>query len=149
MVEESSEDIKENPLKSKLEFLKDIFQDSNISFLIGSGVSCPYFGTLGAIEIWLTELEESKIDDELKLFIKASLYKAYFITSMRDNIVLRDFSPTINEYIDGSSIDIHLNNTYKAYKDFVSILNNILYLRRSNTVSKQVNFFTTNIDIFL
>ncbi|MDO6433039.1 hypothetical protein Q4E93_20695 [Flavitalea sp. BT771] len=139
-----------NPLLPKLDNFKDIFQDANISFLIGSGLSCPYFRTLGSIEIWLTELENVDLEEEAKTFIKASLYKAYFNASMQGNIQLRDFVPDKNEYLDeGIDPDAILNNTYKAYKDFISILNSILYLRRSNTVSKQVNLFTTNIDIFM
>ena len=42
-----------------------------------------------------------------------------------------------------------LQNTYKGYKDFLRLINQIVYLRRSNTVNKQTNLFTTNIDIFL
>lgn len=46
-----------NPLKEKLETYKNIIQDCNISFLIGSGLSVPFMGTLGGIETWLTGLE--------------------------------------------------------------------------------------------
>lgn len=48
----------ENPFEVNLKDWINIIQDCNISFLIGSGLSNPYFGTLGRIEVWLTELEK-------------------------------------------------------------------------------------------
>ena len=38
---------------SDIENLKDVIQDSNLNFLIGSGASVPFFSTLGSIETWL------------------------------------------------------------------------------------------------
>lgn len=151
IVEEGGiEEVKDTPLKSKIELLKDIIQDCNVSFLIGSGLSSPYFGTLGKIENWLSELDENTdIGDELKNFIKASLYKSYFDIAMKDNIEVLNFNTEKDEYVAIKTKEDKLNNTYKAYKDFLTIINHILYLRRSNTVNKQVNLFTTNVDIFL
>ena len=70
------ETFEENPLQNKIETFKNIIQDCNISFLIGSGLSVPFMGTLGGIETWLTGLEENKeISNELRQYIKASLYQ--------------------------------------------------------------------------
>ncbi|MCL2650758.1 MAG: SIR2 family protein [Candidatus Azobacteroides sp.] len=118
---------------------------------MGSGISSPYFGTLGKIEEWLTELEENTtIDKELNDFIRASLYGSYYQVAMKDNVDI--YNTNFNRDKPASSIPISkrikLLNTYRAYRDFLRILNQILYNRRSNTVSKQVNLFTTNIDIF-
>ncbi|MBD3831545.1 MAG: hypothetical protein IE890_13820, partial [Arcobacter sp.] len=45
-----------------IEKLKNIIQDSNINFLIGSGMSAEYLNTLGNIENLLTEVE--KVEEE-------------------------------------------------------------------------------------
>lgn len=139
--------------------IKFVFQDCNINFLIGLGLSTPFFGTLGKIEEWLTDLEEAKdllIDDEQYKFIKASLYNAYFEVAMQGNLDILYFDDEVTEYLEIDSTDTpedknfkKLNNSFLSYKDFLNTLNHILYERRSNTVSKQVNLFTTNIDIFL
>lgn len=144
------EEIKiENPLEKKIETFKNIIQDCNISFLIGSGLSVPFMGTLGGIETWLTGLEENKeISIELRQYIKASLYKSYFDVAMKDNIDILDFIYGEDGCWSLSSKSSELEKTYKAYKNFLRIINQILYERRSNTVNKQVNLFTTNIDVF-
>ncbi|MCC5928916.1 MAG: SIR2 family protein [Cyclobacteriaceae bacterium] len=145
--------------ENKKNHIKFVFQDCNINFLIGSGLSTPFFGTLGKIEEWLTDLEESKdllISDEQYKFIKASLYNAYFEVAMQGSLDILNFDVDVTEYLEIYDTDTpddenfkKLNNTFLSYKDFLNTLNHILYERRSNTVSKQVNLFTTNIDIFL
>lgn len=139
-----------NPFENELTNWKNLFQDCNINFLIGSGLSNPFFGTLGQIEIWLTKLDENQlIKEDLKDFVKASLYGSYYQVAMKDNIDVyraKDLEDIIFE--PALTKEDELSNTYKGYKDFLRTLNQILYNRRSNTVNKQVNLFTTNIDIF-
>lgn len=139
-----------NPFENDLSNWKNLFQDSNINFLIGSGLSNPFFGTLGNIEIWLTKLDENtSIENDLKDFIKASLYGSYYKIAMRDNVDLYRAKGIVDILFDNPSTkEEKLSNTYNGYKDFLRTLNQILYNRRSNTVNKQVNLFTTNIDIF-
>lgn len=159
---------------NKRNHIKFVFQDCNINFLIGSGLSTPFFKTLGKIEEWLTDLESKKddllISEEQYVFIKVSLYNAYFEVAMQGNIDILKFDEEVTEYLEytkkennvldeeneeirdellESKFQKNLNNTFLSYKDFLNTLNHILYERRSNTVSKQVNLFTTNIDIFL
>lgn len=67
---------------------------------------------------------------------------------MKDNIDILDFIYGEDNCWSLSSKSSELKQTYKAYKDFLRIINQVLYERRSNTVNKQVNLFTTNIDIF-
>lgn len=46
-----------------------------------------FFGTLGQIEIWLTKLDDNQlIKEDLKDFVKASLYGSYYQVAMKDNI---------------------------------------------------------------
>lgn len=139
-----------NPFEKQLKSWINIIQDCNLNFLIGSGLSNPFFGTLGKIEVWLTELEEYDIDQDLKDFIRASLYGSYYRVAMKDNIDVFSTKITHDEPIDNPKTKkAKLTNTYLGYRDFLRILNQIVYHRRSNTVSKQVNIFTTNIDVFL
>lgn len=139
--------------EKELNHHKNIFQDCNINFLIGSGLSSPFFGTLGNIETWLEGLEDLKsrklVSDENYLLTKSTLYKTYFDVAMRGNIDIHSSIITKDEFEPKEyTPQEKLNNTYKAYKDFFKTLNHILYERRSNTVNKQINLFTTNIDIF-
>ncbi|MEF9477306.1 SIR2 family protein [Chryseobacterium sp. 1B4] len=69
---------------------------------------------------------------------------------MQKNIVLHNITSIKDELVSVPNNDIEkLQNTYKGYKDFLRVINQIIYQRRSNTVNKQTNLFTTNIDIFL
>ena len=142
-------------IKIDLEHIKYVFQDCNINFLIGSGLSTPFFGTLGRIEEWLTSLDEKKKEfsnEKVFDFIKASLYNAYYEVSMNGNFSILDFDGQVEKYVDLSedgSDKNKLKNTYLSYATFFKIVNSILYERRSNTVNKQANIFTSNIDIFI
>ncbi len=141
--------VSENPFIDRIDNFKNIIQDCNISFLIGSGLSVPFMGTLGGIETWLTGLEENKeISNELKDYIKASLYKSYFEVAMKGNVDIENFNYDNDAVCSTCSRPSELAETYSSYKDFYKTINQILYERRSNTVNKQVNIFTTNIDIF-
>lgn len=134
-----------------LDSIKNIIESCNINFLIGSGLSAPFFETLGKIEVWLSDLEkEKKITPEIKYYVKGCLYKRYFDVAMKRNNDIYSFDGIVSEYIDNPQRSKDkLHNTYKSYKNFLSIINHILYLRGRNTLSKQVNIFTTNIDIFI
>jgi len=136
----------------KLEYIKDLIQSCNIDFLIGSGLSSPYLSTLGNIEILLTELEEKKPDKKIYNLIKASLYKTYC-----ENVIFRNLKSEINKYklekSDKSGKKITKYAEYlqvsEDYKHFLLNLNEILLYRHNNLLTKQVNIFTTNIDILL
>lgn len=116
-----------------LEILRNFIQSSNINFLYGSGISRPYLATLGNIEKWLTKLAEDDSKETYKEVIKASLYKAYC-----DGVILK------NRFI---YPDILLSETESAYEDFFSICNELMNKRNSQLLSKQINLFTTNIDL--
>ncbi len=120
--------------------LKDIVQDCNINFLLGSGMSMPYLLTLGKIEQFLTELaekkEKNKITDEQEKIIRVSLYKKFFDGAISKNL----------DILNGNNgASVVLSN----YEKFLKTLNSILLNRKSTILNKQVNLFTTNVDIFL
>lgn len=116
-----------------LEILRNFIQSSNLNFLYGSGISRPYLSTLGNIEKWLTKLAEDDSKEPYKEVIKASLYKAYC-----DGVILKNryFYP-----------DKDFLETKSAYTDFFSVCNELMNKRNSQLLNKQINLFTTNIDL--
>lgn len=115
---------------------KEIIQGCNINFLLGSGLSLPYLKTLGNIELLLTELEASNIALGKKNLIRASLYKCFFDGVISKNANLLES-------------DVGAKTVLENYKGFLQIWNSILLRRKNTILSKEVNIFTTNIDIFL
>jgi len=116
-----------------IEKLKDIVQDCNVNFLFGSGMSAEYLRTLGTIEILLTAVEDVA-NQEHRDIIRTSLYKTYF-----DGVIEKNLNILNND----NSTTALMDN----YKNFFTIFNKILLQRKSTLLSKQINIFTTNIDI--
>lgn len=119
-----------------LDILKNFIQSSHINFLYGSGVSRPYLETLGNIEKWLTMLAQDGSDEPYKQVIEASLYKAYC-----DGVILK------NHYL--PSLDEKFLTTNANYANFFLVCNELMNKRNSQLLSKQVNLFTTNIDLLV
>jgi SIR2-like domain len=115
---------------------KDTIQGCNINFLLGSGLSCPYLKALGKVELLLTQVENSNLDDDKKKLVTASLYKCFF-----DGVISRNLNVLAG--------DAAAKSVLEGYKDFLRIWNSILLRRKSTILSKEVNLFTTNVDIFL
>lgn len=120
-----------------LEILRNFIQSSNMNFLYGSGISRPYLATLGNIEKWLTMLAEDASGEPYKEVIEASLYKAYC-----DGVILKNSSLSYSTNKD-------FLETKSAYADFFSICNELMNKRNSQLLSKQINLFTTNIDLLV
>lgn len=116
--------------------IKDVIQDCNLNFLIGSGLSSPYLRTLGDIELLLTQLADKELGTDQDTFIRASLYKRYFDGAIAKNIQMLQ--------ADKDSAAVLLN-----YRNFVDLINSILLRRKSTILSKEANIFTTNVDVFL
>ncbi len=116
--------------------IKKVIESCHLNFLIGSGASKPFLETLGVIEELLTELSEKEDNDE-KTIIDTSIKKYYFDEAIKGNLEI--FTGTSDE----------LKKTKKAYHQFINAINTILVKRKSNLVSKQINIFTTNMDLFL
>lgn len=121
--------------KLDLRQLRDIIQDSNINFLLGSGISTPLLKTLGSIEKLLTELEGYECDPAIKKVARVSLYRKYFNDVIRQNILI----------LNNQSPEANLDN----HKAFLKTMNFILSNRKSTILGKQINLFTTNVDIIL
>jgi hypothetical protein len=122
-----------------IEKFKNTIQDCNLNFLVGSGLSVPYFSTLGNIEVLLTELERNKtLTEDEKTIIRASILGKYFKTVISQN-------PQI---IDDTITDVKRDEVLTNYKNFLVYLNTIVLKRKSTILNKQINIFTTNIDVF-
>ena len=132
-----------------MELNKYIFENTNISFLLGSGASVPLLGTLANIENWLTELERDTLEKSKKDKLKAIFYKKYFEIAMENNIFLIE---PINGYsykklnfkkycfqIFNDFIQYRQTINYKFYKlkiakrnykNFFQLINKLIYLRK-------------------
>lgn len=119
-----------------LDVLRNFIQSSHINFLYGSGVSRPYLATLGNIEKWLTKLIEDDSNEPYKEVMKASLFKAYC-----DGVILKNYQFPSN---DSSYVE-----TKEAYRIFLLVCNELMNKRSSQLLNKQVNLFTTNIDLLV
>lgn len=120
-----------------IEKLKAFIQPTNINFLIGSGLSCPYLTPLGNIETLLFELSKSK-DNTVKKLVKSSIYKAYFEQVIYPNLESEKIEKE-EEY----------NKVRDNYCAFLETWNQIIHNRGGNLLPKQINIYTTNIDTFI
>ncbi len=117
---------------------KNLLQSGRLNFLIGSGLSAPYLGILGGTEQKLEEIRNAEYNNEdERLAAEADIIKTYFETCISKNHEIR-----------------HTNNDFEGvlqnYKSLLHNINKIILLRQNNLLlSKQVNLFTTNFDIFL
>jgi hypothetical protein len=121
----------------QIETLKYYIQSANINFLYGSGLSRPFLSTLGNIEKWLTDLNERRHRDGEQVkyaIVEASILKQYFETVMLPNL-----APAGAEY----------ESTKGEYQRFLSTWNDLINKRSSRLVGKQVNLFTTNVDMMM
>jgi hypothetical protein len=122
-----------------IEKLKDAVQDCHLNFLIGSGLSKPYLETLGNIEILLTELETNvKLTSDKKNIIRCSILGRFFNEVIHRNVKIISHTG-----------DPDVNAVLTNYRTFLSTMTAILLKRKSTILSKQINIFTTNIDVFL
>ena len=122
--------------RTQLERLKDVIQDCNLNFLLGSGLSMPYIRTLGNIETLLTAVDRSSLPATQAQVVRCSLYKLYF-----DQVMLRNKSILDK---DAAAAPVQA-----AYSGLLRTLNTILQRRKSTLLGKEINLFTTNVDIFI
>lgn len=114
--------------------LRTIVESTHLNFLIGAGTSSSYFAALGNIEDALAGVAEADVDEPARLLVRASI-QAYFFEK-----VLAPNAEIIER--DGSAEAVLM-----SYATFVRTLNRILLRRHSTLLSKQVNIFTTNVDM--
>lgn len=120
-------------IEKSITSVKKSIASANINFLIGSGMSMDFLQTLTGIEDHLSKAEKEKDSNKIK-----SLKKKYFENSILGNIDLEI------DFLRGENCE----NVLDQYKKFYQTINSLILQRESSLLSKQVNIFTTNIDIF-
>jgi hypothetical protein len=121
------------PLSS--EKLRDVVQDAHLNFLVGAGGPADLFTPLGPIETVLTELSELEPMTNAARVARASVYAQFF-----DGVIDKN-----SELLEGTSASA--KQVLGDYQEFATTLNRIPLRRRSSLLHKQVNIFTTNVDI--
>ncbi len=127
--------------KEQIDRIRYILESSHINFLIGSGASKDYLDTLSNIEKLLNAIEE-KPEFKEKLFIESSVKYAYFKGCIRGSLGF------FNKKI-AAEKNKDFEETKENYWKFILALNTILLRRKSSIIGKQINLFTTNMDLFL
>lgn len=116
---------------------KEVIQSGHLNFLIGSGLSAPFLKTLGNVESLLTSLDkDTTASEDIKKVARVSILKKYFDLSISKNKEILD-------------CDLSCSEVSSNYSKFITAVNNIITKRRSSILNKQVNLFTTNMDVFL
>lgn len=110
--------------------IRKAIESANINFLIGAGLSRPFLDVLNNIETFLSDPTKTarEITDKKK---------EYFDKVMLGNLAILDNATNATK-----------TEVLSNYKSFYKLLNNILLKRENSLLSKQINIFTTNIDIF-
>jgi len=103
---------------------------------MGSGLSVPYLSVLGNVEVLLSELTNRTVAADEADIIRASIYNRYFDSVIAKNLNILKGDP--------DSKPILAN-----YGSFLATINSILLRRKSTILSKQINLFTTNVDVFI
>lgn len=122
-------------IKESIKEIKKNIQSTHVNFLIGAGLSTPFLPLLEDIE---KRLSDEKMDQKEKVKAK----KDYFKKVMIPNIDIIDSTVDSNKEED---FLITINN----YKNFFELISYIILKRKNTILSKQVNIFTTNIDILM
>lgn len=125
----------------ELDSIKKSIQSGRINFLLGSGLSKPYLITLGSIEKWLTDLSLKPFDIRAAV-VRASIYHYYFTEVIW---------PNHSEAIAGlaTARKSAYDEVLDAYQSFLETMYLLVIQRHMPLLSKKVNIFTTNIDMFM
>lgn len=125
-----------------IERLRIIIQESHLNFLIGAGASVPFINALGDIENTLSNLKTLGLTantnkDEI-LLARASVQGYFFKNVILPNLKLLE--PVRNQ---------DAKKLIQSYGRFLAAINLLLLKRRNTLLGKQVNLFTTNVDLAL
>src|SRR5690606_6094016 len=131
--------------------LKKVIESSHINFLIGSGASRPFLDTLGDLEINITALDSTELNQEKLNILKASVFLEYLKNCLFGNLFfgkddISNYRKSCVENED-SKVDEFLK-VKRCYDLFVTNVSKLLNSRDIKLLSKQVNIFTTNVDVF-
>ena len=124
-----------------IDILKNFIQSSNINFMFGSGLSRPYLPVLGEIESRLTQLShDATIGKDERKIIETAIYKEYFT-----GVIYPNLSVPVVEGEDKN----RYQEVMEQYSLFFQLWSYILHHRSNNILSRQINIYSTNIDMFV
>jgi hypothetical protein len=136
----------------KFEEIEKLLESANLNFLIGSGASKPFLETLQDIEKTMEAFDKKdgfgndQKDEKFLKIIEASIKNHYFTKCIEKNLEL--ISAKFCNKEEPCDRDSNKCKAMNNYKILLESLQTILS-KRSNNYPKQVNLFTTNIDVFL
>ena len=125
----------------ELATIKNLLESGRINFLFGSGLSLPYLSTLESIEERLTELNSLHEKDEVNV-VKSSIYRQYFAKVIWPN------HNEVIEHLKGKDKDKY-DKVLHNYTKFLETMNLLVAKRHVPLLSKKINIFSTNIDLFI
>jgi len=112
---------------------RNIFQDTHVNFLIGSGASKPYLETLNNIEVLSDQVRKLSPEKDVLAIVDASLYASFFNDVVVKNVDIKSHREA--------------DSTLQNYRSFLSTINRLVSINRNPLIAKQVNLFTTNVDV--
>ncbi|GGE90882.1 SIR2-like domain-containing protein [Chishuiella changwenlii] len=124
-----------------------IIESCHFNFLIGSGASRNYLETLSNIETLLTDLDKEPNEVKSEKWYKildVSIKYWYYEKCIKGNSKLIDETFELEE-----TKQSEFEETQKNYQDFLQALNVLILKRKNKLLPKEVNIFTTNMDLFL
>ena len=121
--------------------ISKIAEVSHLNFLFGAGVSAPFILPLPEIE---KNIDEAEVPGKTKEAIK--LKKEFFSKIILPCLNIKSYSYNTDK---DDSVKNKITETYENYRSFLIEITRYLLSRKSTLLDKQVNLFTTNIDIFL
>ena len=130
----------ENEQNLLLDKIRKIAEVSHLSFLLGAGVSAPFILPLPKIEESMDRAEENGKEKEL-IALKREFFTKVILPCL--NIKAYSYSTDKND-----AVKTDLTETYKNYRLLLLETTKYLLSRKSTLLDKQVNIFTTNVDIF-
>lgn len=129
------------------ENIQKIIESCHFNFIIGSGASRNYLETLSNIETLLTQLDnepnEIKTENWFKI-LDVSIKNWYYDKCIKGNTKLIDKDFPLDEIKQSEFVE-----TQKNYEIFLQALNILILKRKNKLLPKEVNIFTTNMDLFL
>ncbi|MNK17474.1 hypothetical protein D3C87_356650 [compost metagenome] len=133
--------------------LKKVIESAHINFLFGSGASRPFLETLNNLEANITYLNDS-VEEDIKGnidLLKASVFIEYLNKCLFGNLFFdsEDHSGYIKTCkVSGQEKDDEFKEVKNFYELFISNISQLLGNRDIQLLSKQINIFTTNVDVF-
>lgn len=133
--------------------LKKVIESAHVNFLFGSGASRPFLDTLNDLENNITYINDSidiNVTPNIDL-LRASVFieylnKCLFGNLFFDNSDISDYVKNCAEKQDGKADEFM--NVKSSYDLFIVLASQLLNSRDIQLLSKQINIFTTNVDVF-